>query len=121
MQLCRNTVYNQRRLSTINHGKEKRISEGSYASVWRKLREKRERESSNTVIFSPFSPGVPWVTFEIVNDCVTSIVRDSHGGKPTVATAISALSFILRQQDELGNKHLLSNKVPTLRLLTQKD
>ena len=92
-----------------------RISEGSYATVWRKMRKTHESGP-----LSPYSPAVPWITFDSANDYVQEVLRTSKGGKSTIAITISSMNFVLNQQHELG-KHMLANENPPLRLLTHKD
>jgi hypothetical protein len=94
----------------------KRTSEGAYAAVWRKLLSTMDTSCP----LSPFSPGVPWLTFESAGDYIGALSRDTKGGRPTVAIAISAMNFVLRKQNEIG-KYILQNKNPALRLLTHKE
>lgn len=98
----------------------RRINEGSYASVWQQLKSYADKSTTHELSFSPFSPQVPWLSFDLANDFLLSLAGSSKGGKATMAVAISALNFVLKQQHEIG-KVMLAGKNPTLALLAHKD
>jgi len=94
------------------------VKEGAYAAVWRRMKESFA-VSVSPFIASPFSPALPFISFESSQDWLSTYSRDRRGGTPSIAIAISALNFILREQHEIA-KSVLQNKAPALRLLSQK-